>query len=679
MPKSKQNLIIVESPAKAKTISRFLNSEYRVESSYGHIRDLPKSKLGIDIEHDFQPTYIIPRKNQKNATKLKKLTLKSSKLILATDEDREGEAIAWHLKEVLVPENLRNTLPVERIAFHEITQTAIENALKNPRDIDTNLVWAQQARRILDRLVGYLLSPFLWKKMFKGLSAGRVQSVALRLIVDREKEREQFKSQEYWTISADFLSSAQELFQAELSKINGKILNKLDIKNKEEAEKIAQDLKNAKCTIINITEKLTTKTPPPPFITSTLQQEAWKRLGFSAKQTMTLAQKLYEGVDFGEGSIGLITYMRTDSVILSEEALNKAKDVITKTFSPKYYYRRQFKNKSRLAQEAHEAIRPTNPSLLPQQLKGNIDNNLFKLYNLIWQRFIASQMAPLQIRRLIIEIEANSKNCRYLLKSIGSQIVFDGFSKAYPIKLQEVLLPPLTKDEVVHLSKVNPAQHFTEPPARYSEATLIKTLEEYGIGRPSTYATIISILKERHYVDRDDNKRFVPSNVGLMVDDLLRTHFPQIVDVGFTAQIEKELDEIAEGKKSWVVVVKNFYEPFKSNLDQKYDEVKKLDVTETTNEICEKCGAKMIVKYGKFGKFLACSNFPNCRNTKSLNTNQNTHEHCPKCKQGEIIIKKTKRGKIFYGCSRWPECDYASWTKPEELEKQNAENEEQKE
>ena len=675
MSKSKQNLIIVESPAKAKTISRFLGSNYRVESSYGHVRDLPKSKLGIDIEHDFQPSYIIPRKNQKNVTKLKKLTQKSSKLILATDEDREGEAIAWHLKEVLIPKDQEGALPVERIAFHEITQTAIENALKSPRDINLNLVWAQQARRILDRLVGYLLSPFLWEKMFKGLSAGRVQSVALRLIVDREKEREQFKPQEYWTIAADLLSSSQQPFQAELFQINNKLLDKLAISNQNDAQKIVQDLKNASWQIINISEKLVEKSPLPPFITSTLQQEAWKRLNFSAKQTMTLAQKLYEGVDFGEGPIGLITYMRTDSVTLSEEALNKAKEVITQTLSTQYYCRRQFKNKSRLAQEAHEAIRPTNPALSPYQLKGKIDNNLFKLYNLIWQRFIASQMAPLKTKRLIVEVEAKSEANKYLFKSIGSQIVFDGFSKIYPIKLQEIQLPPLKAKEPLQLVKINPTQHFTEPPARYSEATLIKTLEEYGIGRPSTYATIISILKERRYVERDEHKRFMPSDVGLMVDNILRTHFPQIVDIGFTAKIEEELDEIAEGKKTWVTVVKNFYEPFKSNLDQKYGEVAKMNMTEETNEICEKCGAKMVVKYGKYGKFLACSNFPQCRNTKSLNANQNTHQICPKCGQGEIIIKKTKkRGKIFYGCSRWPECDYASWVKPEELKNKTDED-----
>lgn len=660
-----KSLIIVESPAKAKTISRFLDSHYRVESSYGHIRDLPKSKLGIDIENDFRPTYIILRKNQKNTTKLKKIALQSSEIILATDEDREGEAIAWHLKEVLTDKKLKNNPKIKRIAFHEITQTAIVNALKKPRDINMNLVWAQQARRILDRLVGYLLSPFLWKKIFHGLSAGRVQSAALRLIIDRENERRQFKPQEYWTITAELYSQKKEKFQTELFKINEKVLNKLEIENQEEAEKIADDLKNANFSVFRIAEKLVKRTPPPPFITSTLQQEAWKRLRFSAKQTMLLAQKLYEGLDFGEGPVGLITYMRTDSVILSKEALEKARDVITKNFSEKYYYQRQFSNKSRLAQEAHEAIRPTNPHLLPQQLKGKVDGKLYNLYNLIWQRFIASQMSPVEIKKLIVEVEAKTKDRKYGFKSIGSQIFFDGFTKVYPLQLKEIQLPILSKNEQLQLIKIVPSQHFTDPPSRYSEAALIKSLEEYGIGRPSTYASIISILKERHYIERDENKRFVPTDIGFLVDSILRTHFPQIIDIGFTAKIEEDLDKIAEGQRSWLEVTKEFHEPFKANLERKYKEVQKTAVIEETNELCELCGAKMIIKYGKYGKFLACSNFPQCKNTRSLNNNyQSINIRCPKCNLGEVVIKKTKKGRIFYGCSRWPDCDFASWKKP---------------
>ena len=556
MNKKQKSLIIVESPAKAKTISRFLDSNYQVEASYGHIRDLPKSTLGIDTENDFQPKYIIPKNKQKQVTKLKKTTAKSSELILATDEDREGEAIAWHLKEVLISKDFN--LPVKRIAFHEITQTAIENALKNPREINENLVLAQQARRILDRLVGYNLSPFLWKKVFKGLSAGRVQSVALRIIVDKESERNQFKPEEYWTIVANFLSSKKEIFQSELYKINNKNLEKFSIKNKEEAEKITNNLKSADFSIKDITEKIIKKTPPPPFITSTLQQEASKKLHFSAKQTMMLAQKLYEGVDFGKGSIGLITYMRTDSVILSNEALKKAEEIILEKFGKNYYQQRQYKNKSRLAQEAHEAIRPTDPQIFPKELKGKIDEKLYKLYNLIWQRFIASQMTDLQIKKLIVDIEGKTPKENYDFKTIGSQIYFDGFSKIYPVQLQENLIPKLFKNEKILLNNLSALQHFTEPPVLYSEASLIKKLEEYGIGRPSTYATIISILLERRYVEKDENRHFITTEIGLLVDSILRNNFPQIVDIGFTAKIEEDLDKIAEGKKNWNSLMKRW-------------------------------------------------------------------------------------------------------------------------
>lgn len=661
----KKNLVIVESPTKAKTISRFLTADYFVEASYGHVRDLPKSKLGIDIENDFKPQYIIIRKNQKQLTKLKKLAEKSSEIILATDEDREGEAIAWHLKESLLNNNLLDK-NIKRIAFHEITESAIKNALLNPRDINMNLVFSQQARRILDRLVGYLLSPFLWKKIFHGLSAGRVQSAALHLIVERENERKKFQPEEYWTILADLLTDNKELFRAELYKINEKGLGKFDIKNQKNAEEIVNKIKKADFTINKIEEKLTQKNPLPPFITSTLQQEAWKKLHFSAKQTMLLAQKLYEGIDFGKGPIGLITYMRTDSVNLSEESLNKAKAIIIDQFSEKYYNRRQFTNKSRLAQEAHEAIRPTDPQILPEEIKGKIDNKLYKLYNLIWQRFIASQMAPAQIKKLVVDIKAKTANDIFFFKTIGSQLIFDGFLKAYPINFEENELPPLQENQKLLLKKLTPLQHFTEPPSRYSEASLIKTLEDYGIGRPSTYATIISILKERRYVELDTNKKFMPTEVGVLVDNILTQHFPQIIDVGFTAKIEDDLDKIADGKINWQDVIREFYLPFKENLDKKYIEVAKNTIEEKTTEKCEFCGAEMVIKYGRYGKFLACSNFPQCKNTKSLtNNNHLTKLKCPKCDEGYIVIRKTRKGKIFYGCSRYPECDYASWTKPE--------------
>ena len=662
-----KNLVIVESPTKAKTISHFLDNNYHVEASYGHIRDLPKSKLGIDIENNFEPHYIVIRKNQKQLTKLKKISTQSKEIILATDEDREGEAIAWHLKEVLLNNGDLKDKVIKRIAFHEITESAIKNALLHPRDVNMNLVYAQQARRILDRLVGYLLSPFLWKKMFHGLSAGRVQSAALRLIVDRENERKQFQPQEYWTIIAELLTKNKEKFQAELYKINDKILEKLAIKNKESTEKIKSQLEKAEYQIINITEKITRRKPLPPFITSTLQQEAFKRLRFSSKQTMLLAQKLYEGVDFGKGPFGLITYMRTDSVNLSEESLNKARQVITNLFSEKYYERHQYKNKSRLAQEAHEAIRPTDPQILPDDLKGKIDNKLYRLYKLIWQRFIASQMKEAEIKKLVIDIKAKTDKDNYFFKAIGNQLSFDGFLKVYPISFEEVILPKISLNEILNLENINTLQHFTEPPARYSEASLIKTLEEYGIGRPSTYATIISILKQRRYVELDENKKFAPTEIGFLVNDILTKHFPQIVDVGFTAKIEEDLDEIAEGKKNWLSVTKEFYGPFKENLDKKYVEVEKNIITEKTNEKCELCGADLVIKYGRYGKFLACSNFPKCKFTKSLNNNQNnqTQIPCPKCKEGFVVIRRTKKGKIFYGCSRYPECDFVSWKKPE--------------
>ncbi|MCX8016056.1 MAG: type I DNA topoisomerase [Patescibacteria group bacterium] len=667
----KKNLVIVESPTKAKTISRFLTVDYFVEASYGHVRDLPKSKLGIDIENDFKPQYIIIRKNQKQLTKLKKIAEKSSEIILATDEDREGEAIAWHLKETLLNNNLSDK-NIKRIAFHEITESAIKNALLNPRDINMNLVFSQQARRILDRLVGYLLSPFLWKKIFHGLSAGRVQSAALHLIVERENERKKFQPEEYWTISADFLTGSKKCFCAHLYKINEKVLGKFDIKKQKDAEEIVDKLKKADFIINKIEEKLTQKNPLPPFITSTLQQEAWKKLHFSAKQTMLLAQKLYEGIDFGKGPTGLITYMRTDSVNLSEESLNKAKEVIINQFSEKYYNRRQFINKSRLAQEAHEAIRPTDPNILPEKIKGRVDNKLYKLYTLIWQRFIASQMAPAQIKKLLIDIKAKNDDDVFFLKTIGSQLIFDGFLKVYPIKFEENELPPLQENQKLLVKKVVPLQHFTEPPPRYSEASLIKTLEDYGIGRPSTYATIISILKERRYVELDENKKFIPTEIGILVDDILTQHFPQIIDIGFTAKIEEDLDKIADGKINWQDVIREFYLPFKENLDKKYIEVAKNTIEEKTNEKCELCGAEMVIKYGRYGKFLACSNFPKCKNTKSLMNNNNhlTELKCPKCNDGYIVIRKTKKGRIFYGCSRYPECNYASWTKPEsQLEK----------
>ena len=666
MAKIAKNLIIVESPTKAKTISQFLKDGYQVESSYGHVRDLPKSKLGIDLEHNFQPQYIIPRKAQKNVTKLKKLAAKAPKVILATDEDREGEAISWHLAQAL------NLPDYERITFHEITPEAINRALTEPRKIDLSLVDAQQARRVLDRLVGYELSPFLWKKISRGLSAGRVQSVALRLIADREEERKKFQKEEYWTIDALLEKiSGKEQFLANLFKINDETLDKFNIKNEVEAKKISDDLTKCRATVKSLEEKTVKKSPLPPFTTSTLQQEAWKKLYSSAKQTMRFAQMLYEGVDFGQGQTGLITYMRTDSVNLSEQSLGQAKDLIQKNYGLEYALAspRRFKTKSKLAQEAHEAIRPTHPEIHPSEIKDKVENKMYKLYDLIWKRFIASQMAEATIKKATVEVEAINPQNSYLLKTTGNLIQFDGFLKVYPLNLKELEIPELVNGEKLNIVEIKPEQHFTEPPARYNEASLIKILEEYGIGRPSTYAPIISLLQFRRYIEKDESRRFYPTELGALINEVLVKHFPEIVDIGFTAKIEEDLDEIASGKKEWVPIVKAFHDPFKKNLDEKYQEVSKKEIAEEkTDEICEKCGKPMIIKMGRFGRFLACSGFPECKNTKSLNNNQKNPNYinmkCPKCQEGEVVRRRSKKGRFFYGCSRWPNCDFVSWKKP---------------
>lgn len=657
-------LIIVESPTKAKTISSFLNKNYKIESSYGHIRDLPKNKLGINIENNFTPQYIIPIKAKKRVNLLKKITSKSEEIILATDEDREGEAIAWHLTQAL---NLDEN-KTKRIVFHEITKSAIEKALTHPRKIDMNLVNAQQARRILDRLVGYKLSPFLWKKITKGLSAGRVQSVALRLIVEREEEIKNFKSEEYWTIKAVFENNKKN-FEADLIKINNAIINKLDIKTKEDALQIKKELENCKFQIINIEHKKIYKNPLPPFITSTLQQTASTRLKFSSKKTMFLAQELYER--------GLITYMRTDSTNLSEEALNKAFDWIKNNLSKEYLLQKpnKFKTKSKLAQEAHEAIRPTDPNLLSKDIK--LSNDHQKLYDLIWSRFIASQLPQAIFLNTKIEILGENKKS-YTLIASGSIIEFDGFLKIWPMDINEKILPNIKKEDQINLIDIQTEQHFTEPPPRYTEASLIKILEKYGIGRPSTYAPIISIIQERNYVTKENNK-FYPTEIGILVNKILVENFPQIVDINFTANMEEKLDLIAENKENWQKVIKEFYEPFEKNLKEKYETVQKKDlINETTNEICDKCGNKMIIKFGKFGKFLACSNFPECKNTKKIENNNiiKTDIPCPECLKNEersknpgVLIQRRvnkgrNKGKIFWGCSNYPKCNYVSWTNP---------------
>jgi DNA topoisomerase-1 len=708
------NLIIVESPTKAKTISKFLGSDFQVESSYGHIRDLPKSKMGIDTENNFQPSYVIPTKARKAVNKLKKLSEKASLVVLAPDEDREGEAIAWHLVEAL-------QLPSEktkRIAFHEITETAIKEALNNPREIDMKMVNAQQARRILDRLVGYELSPFLWKKVAKGLSAGRVQSVAVRFIVEREREIQAFVPEEYWTITAYLNQKEKEknFLEAKLNKIQGKTIKKLGIKSEEEKNKIIKDLEGAKYVVANIVKKETSKKPPAPFTTSTLQQTANRWLGFSSKQTMTIAQRLYEGIQVkGEGQVGLITYMRTDSMNLSQNFLGQAGKYLKQNLGNKYAPAspRVFKTKSKNAQEAHEAIRPTNIFWDPESLKSSLDTGQYKLYKLIWQRSLATQMPPAKMDSTTLDIDAT--DTAYQFRATGQVLKFDGYLKIYPEQSKELQLPKVTKGEELDLKDLLGEQHFTKPPARYSDAGLVKEMENYGIGRPSTYAPIISTVIARNYVNRDDNKKLAPTDIAFVVNDLLVKHFSQIVDYEFTAQMETDLDDVATGNKEWQPVVGQFYEPFHKNLLSKYEEISKNDIMpeEKSEEKCDKCGSQMIVKTGRYGKFLACSGFPDCKNIKPLDENgkkdksnedveklrkkyknevcdkcgspmdikngkfgpflactaypkckniKNIKENdnstgitCPECGKGKIVKKRSKRG-VFYACDQYPEC-----------------------
>ncbi len=642
-----------------------------MKSSYGHVRDLPKKELGVDTEHDFEPKYVIPTKARKNVTDLKKTAEKSDTIILATDEDREGESISWHLVKALgldgsgtkkTTAKLKNKEPkkIERIVFHEITKSAIEHALKNPRTIDQDLVDAQQARRVLDRLVGYKLSPFLWKKVARGLSAGRVQSVAVRLVVEREREIEKFKADEYWTITANLSagSDAQKIFPANLIKIGDKSLEKLDIKNQAEADKIVKDLENAKYTVQNVERNEVSRSPMSPFTTSTLQQDAAKKLHFSAKQTMMFAQQLYEGVELGaEGSVGLITYMRTDSVNLSEESLTRAKDFITKSFGANYFEQRRFKTKSKTAQEAHEAVRPTEPERTPDSVRTYLSPQQFKLYELIWRRFTASQMTKAVFDSTAIDIA--TKN--YTFRANGQTMKFDGFLKVYPVKYEENELPVVKAGEELEFKELKPEQHFTKPPARFNEASIIKTLEKEGIGRPSTYAPIISTIVARNYVNKDRSRYFHPTEIGIMVNDLLVQHFPNIVDIKFTSKMEGQLDEIADGKMKWTPVISEFYGPFAENLKAKYEEVSKEEVTkqEDTGLLCEKCGSKMIVRMGRYGKFIACSNFPTCKNIlkekKEGAEPEKTGEKCDKCGEGEMVIRIGRFGK-FIACSRYPKC-----------------------
>ncbi|MBL7141620.1 type I DNA topoisomerase [Patescibacteria group bacterium] len=651
------DLIIVESPMKAKTITRFLSDDFLVESCNGHIRDLPRGKLGVDPEKNFETQYVIPTTKRKIVNKLKKLGKKADKIYLASDEDREGEAIAWHLNHILKSKNTK------RISFHEITQEAIKQALRTPRQIDINLVNSQQSRRILDRLVGYKLSPLLWKKLVKGLSAGRVQSPAVRLIVEREREIEKFKPQEYWSIEAE-LKDKKETFWAKLVKKEGQTLDKLEIKTEKKVKEIIKDLEKAEYKIIDIRKKEINKSPRPPFITSTLQQQASRNLGFSVKQTMVIAQQLYEGVSLNKKSAaGLITYMRTDSLNLSERFLKQSQSFIKKEYGEKYLEKHIYKTKSKTAQEAHEAIRPTDCQSTPEKVAKYLNKNQLKLYDLIWRRAIASQMSKQILDSTAVDIEAR----QYLFRANGLNIKFDGWLKIYPEKQKENYLPDLKINQILKLKQLKPDQHFTEPAPRYSEASLVKILEEYGIGRPSTYAPIITTIQTRNYVLKEQ-KRFKPTEIGILVNDLLVKHFFDIVDYKFTAQLEDNLDEIAQGKEDYLKMLNNFYQPFIKNLQMKEEEIEKKFTDEQTDEKCPKCNEPLVIKMGRFGKFLACTGFPKCRYTKSLtDSSGNNHEKidlpCPKC-DGEIVKKRTRKGKFFYGCSNWPKCDFAVWDEP---------------
>ncbi len=668
-------LIIVESPTKARTISKFLGREYKIESSYGHIRDLPETKMGVDTEHDFEPEYVVPKDKTKIINALKKLVKTAPEVILATDEDREGEAIAWHLTQALGLGNPKSKIPnPKRIVFHEITKTAIEDALKNPRSIDINLVDAQQARRILDRLVGYELSPFLWKKVKRGLSAGRVQSVALRLVAEREREIEAFKPREYWTVEARLKKEDEQdnrSFVAKLAQIDGKPLKKLDLATKQGADPIVKALGKTPYKVIDIKEKETRRFPAAPFTTSTLQQEAARKLGMSAKQTMMVAQQLYE--------TGYITYMRTDSVNLAEQALTQAQSVIKEKFGKDYTLPapRRYKTKSKGAQEAHEAVRPTDLSQEPELMQATLEKKQGKLYELIWKRTLASQMPEAVFDQTTADILAAGRpeldsGPKYIFRATGQVLKFDGFIKVYVEgrdesqngeELPEGQLPELMQNEILKLLNLEGKQHFTEPPPRYTDATLVKALEEYGIGRPSTYAPTISTILERGYVERTE-KKFHPTEIGKVVNDLLVKHFSKIVDYQFTAHMEKQLDEIAEGQLKWRPVIREFYEPFKANIKEKQATVKKQ--VEQTDIPCPVCEKPMVKKFGRFGQFLACSDYPKCKGTKPLPEEEamqkklqaeNQNITCPKCGQGELVIKRGKYG-YFLGCSRYPECDY---------------------
>lgn len=664
-------LIIVESPAKANTIKKFLGGSTKVLASMGHIRDLPKSKLGVDVEHDFEPEYINIRGKGDLIKTLKKEAKQAKKIYIATDPDREGEAIAWHLAYILQEEKSKIT----RVTFNEITKTAVQKAIKEPRDIDRNVVDAQQARRVLDRIVGYKISPVLWKKVKRGLSAGRVQSVAVKLIVDRENEIENFKPEEYWNIYADLKDkNTKNKFKARFYGKNGK---KQEIHKAEEVDEILKNIKDAKYIINEVKKGEKKRTPAPPFTTSTMQQEASRKLGFTLKKTMSIAQGLYEGVKIPEkGTIGLITYMRTDSTRISEEARAAAKQHIVGNYGEKYYENRYYKAKKD-SQDAHEGIRPTYADLEPDMIKDDLTKDQYKLYKLIYNRFMASQMSAAIYDTMAVNIKAND----YDFKANGQTIKFKGFMTLYvegndtKEKEEEGILPPLEENQEVILEKLEPKQSFTEPPPRYTEASLVKALEEKGIGRPSTYSPTITTILERRYIEKEQ-KQLAPTELGKIVNKLLTENFTDIINVEFTAQIENHFDEIAEGKEIWKKMIREFYGPFKLEVEKVEKELEHVELVDEVSDVpCEKCGRMMVYKFGRYGKFLACPGYPECKNAKPII--ETIDVPCPKC-GATVQVRKTKKKRNYYICENNPKsCDYISWNKPKPGEKWNPEEAEE--
>lgn len=649
--KSNKTLVIVESPSKAKTIGKYLGSRYNVIASVGHVRDLPKSKLGIDIDDNFEPQYISIRGKGDLIKSLKKEASKATKVYLATDPDREGEAISWHLAFLL------DLDPEEacRIEFNEITKDTIKEAIKHPRKINMGLVDAQQARRVLDRLVGYQISPLLWRKVRKGLSAGRVQSAALKIICDREREIEKFEPKEFWNITAEFKKGKK--FQAKLAEANGK---KIVVENKAQNDNIIKELNSGEFTVSDVKEKIRMQKPYPPFTTSSLQQDAGNKLNFNAKKTMMIAQQLYEGVDVkGRGTTGLITYLRTDSVRVSDAAKQAAKDLIVSKFGAEYSANNVFSNKKKDIQDAHEAIRPAIIELEPELIKDSLTADQFKLYKLIWNRFMASQMSQSKSNSM----QVNIANGIYGFKANGSELLFDGFRRLYNTADDEgaKLLPSLEKDEKLKAESLKGEQSFTQPPARYTEASLVKELEDKDIGRPSTYAPIVSTLTERKYVGRE-KKALKPTELGFLVNDLMEEYFKDIVDAGFTANMENRLDDVEVGSQKWKDLISEFYGPFKKELDIADSAIEKIVVEDVpTGELCELCGKPMVIKAGRFGDFIACSGYPECKNTKPII--KTIGVKCPNCGK-DIVARKSKRGRLFYGCSGYPDCKTVFWNKP---------------